>query len=115
MTFVTTLTLASGDRATLDSVVEDIRDTAQRKGAEMKGPHTAPPTTYRVPLYSGLDDDRDRQLGRWRYTVYERTIEIVGHDELARSIASWDFPIGVHVEVEVDQIHPIGQGDSSGT
>lgn len=110
MTFVTKLTLQSGDRATLDRVVDDIRSTAERKGAELKGPHSNPPNHCRVPQYkrtAGTDTD---EFSPWEYTVYSREIEIVGHDELARSIAGRDFPSPLHVEVEVEQISSVGSG-----
>ncbi|WP_435360952.1 30S ribosomal protein S10 [Haloarchaeobius sp. DFWS5] len=113
MSFVTRLTLQSGDRAVLESVVEDISETVSRKGAEMKGPHSSPPERLHVPLHSrpAADDDAEaepRTFGNWNYTVYSRQIEIVGHDELARSVAGRDFPQSIHVEVEVEQIRSMG-------
>jgi len=107
MSFVTRLTLESGDRAALDDVVGDIRDAVARKGAEMKGPHSNPPTELRVPLEKSVAGDGS--FGDWEYTVYRRTVELVGHDELARSIADWDFPASVHVEVEVENVRSQGQ------
>lgn len=103
MTFVTTLHLESGDQVVLDRVVDDIRETTERKGAEMKGPHTHPPEKLSVPLYKRTSGDTDDEFGRWSYTVYRREIELVGHEQLARQIAAWDFPSSVAVEVEVDR------------
>lgn len=107
MTFVTTLRLQSGDRDALDGVVEEIRSVAGRKGAQLKGPHSHPPQQVRVPQYKRVGGG-DR-FDDWSYTVYSREVEIVGHDELAGSIASWDFPEAVHVEVAV---RPVGPGSS---
>ncbi|MCT9095902.1 uS10/mL48 family ribosomal protein [Haloarchaeobius sp. HME9146] len=108
MSFVTRLTLQSGDRAVLDSVVDDIRATVSRKGAEMKGPHSAPPEHLRVPQHRTLSDDETAPFDHWNYTVYSREIEIVGHDEVARLVAGQDMPPSVHVEVEVEQIRSMG-------
>jgi ribosomal protein S10 len=109
MSFVTRLTLQSGDRAALDSVVEDIRERVSRKGAEMKGPHSAPPERLRVPQYKQPTDDTAAQFDAWDYTVYKREIEIVGHDELAHTIAAGSaFPDSVHVAAEVEQIRSQG-------
>ncbi|GAB3683285.1 uS10/mL48 family ribosomal protein [Salinarchaeum chitinilyticum] len=102
MTFVTTLELESGDRRALDSVVADIKETVERKGAEFKGPHTPPPEDLSVPLYGSLE--RGGQYESWSYTVYTRTVEIVGHDELASSIATREFPDQIHVEADVRSI-----------
>jgi len=102
MTFVTTLDLESGDRRALESVVADIKETAERKGAEFKGPHTPPPEDLAVPLYDDLENGG--QYETWTYTVYTRTVEIVGHDELASSIATGEFPDQVHVEADVRSI-----------
>ncbi len=107
MAFVTTLRLTSGDRDALDGVVQEIRSAAQRKGAETNGPHSHPPAKLSVPLYKRLSAT-DGEFDRWRYTVYRREIEIVGHDDLARRITDWDFPSSVRIEVEVD--HRAGMG-----
>jgi len=102
MPFVTKLTLESGDRHLLEDVVTTIKETAARKGVELKGPHPHPPDDLRVPQPKRLVDDGDR-FPPWQYTVYTRTIEIVGHDEFARSVTQRDFPDGVHVTAEIEQ------------
>jgi len=104
MTFVTTIRLQSGNRPALEQVVDEIRSTASRKGAELRGPHSAPPESLQVPQYKSTSGDESRQFHSWDYTVYTRQMEIVGHNELARKVAGFDFPEGVHVEVELEQI-----------
>ncbi|MCG1002381.1 MULTISPECIES: uS10/mL48 family ribosomal protein [Halobacterium] len=108
MTFVTKLSLKSGDRAALDGIVSDIKETCRRKGAKMKGPHSDTPAEQSVPLYSALDGRDSGKTGTWNYTVYRRRIELYGHDELARDIMEWDFPSSVHVEAELEQVKPLG-------
>jgi ribosomal protein S10 len=107
MPFVTKLTLQSGNRTLLEDVVSDIKDRASRKGVELKGPHPLPPEDYRVPQYKRLTGDGG-QFDPWSYTVYTRTIEIIGHDEFARSVAGKDFPTGIHVEADVEQRGQLG-------
>jgi len=106
MTFVTTLSLESGDRPALESVVEEIRAIVERKGAEFKGPHTPPPEELSVPMYDRLENGG--QYDRWTYPVYTRTVEIHGHDDLAGSIATREFPDQVHVEADVRSISQTG-------
>jgi len=106
MPFVTTLRLASGDRAVLESVVADIKAAASRKGAEFKGPHPEPPTELRVPQY--VDLEPGDTFEPWAYTVYSRVVEIVGHDAFARSIAERDFPDSVHVSASIEQVGSTG-------
>lgn len=108
MPFVTTLTLRSGDRAALDGVVDDIRQQAERKGIELKGPHTSPPDTYRVRQYRRPSNGEGR-FPDWEYTVYERRLRLSGHDDSVRRIAGWPFPRSVHVEVSVDQVRSAGR------
>ncbi|MCL7418965.1 MAG: uS10/mL48 family ribosomal protein, partial [Halalkalicoccus sp.] len=79
---------------------------AERKGAELKGPHPSPPSDYRVPQSKRLDDGETFEP--WSYTVYTRTIEIVGHDEVARGVMDRSLPAGVHLGVEVEQVRPLG-------
>ena len=105
MTFVTRLTLQSGDRAALEGIVEDIKSTAEKKGAALKGPHSRPPERLSVPQHRRLHADDDRTFSSWDYTVFTRELEIHGHDNLARNVASQNFPDSVHIEAEVKQIH----------
>jgi len=106
MPFVTTLSLQSGDRTALDAVVEDVRETARRKGVELKGPHTHPPMGRSVPLYWGVDSGRP--FDTWEYSVYERTLRIVGHEEIARELAGMERPDSVRTEVDVEQVRSVG-------
>jgi len=110
MPFVTTLTLTSGDRHRLDDVVAEIKDRAERKGVELKGPHPKPPQELRVPQSKTLGPEKNR-FDPWNYTVYTRTIEIIGYETFAREIASGEaFPPGIHVEAGVEQRTQIGSG-----
>jgi len=104
MTFVTRIRLQSGNRPALEQVVDEIRSTAERKGAELRGPHSAPPERLQVPQYKSTAGDRGQQFRSWDYTVYTRQMEIVGHNGVARQVTEFDFPDGVHVEVELEQI-----------
>lgn len=104
MTFVTRIQLQSGNRPALDRVVDEIRSTAERKGAELRGPHSAPPEHLRIPQYKSTSGEQARQFQSWDYTVYTRQLEIVGHNDLARQVATFDFPEGVHVEAELEQV-----------
>ncbi|WP_336034624.1 uS10/mL48 family ribosomal protein [Halobacterium yunchengense] len=108
MTFVTKLSLESGDRAALDGVVSDIKETCRRKGAELKGPHSDTPAEYAVPLYARLGGEQTARTGTWEYTVYRRRLELHGHDDLARSIMEREFPDSVRVEAELEQVKPLG-------
>jgi ribosomal protein S10 len=106
MTIRTRLYLESGDRDALQGIVEEIRSTVERKGAELKGPHTHPTSTLQVPQHKGLDvEDR---FPAWEYTVYRRELEIVGRDDLAREVAQRQFPASIHVEAEIDPVSPLG-------
>lgn len=103
MTFVTRLTLRSGDRAVLDATVKEIKTFVSRKGAELKGPHPRPPSTIYVGLSKRLRADDD-QFSRWKYTVYRREMEIRGYDTVAREATTRAYPSSVHVAVEVEQL-----------
>lgn len=109
MAFVTNMRLTSGDRATLDRVVGDIKSTAERKGVELKGPHSRPPTELSVPQYKACPPADGEAFDPWHYTVYAREIEIVGHETFARQVTERDFPDSVHIEVEVDRRSGLGR------
>jgi len=99
MSFVTRMTFQSGDRAALDSVVSDVRSTLERKGAQFNGPHSRPTETLTVPMHA--DVTSDRTFEDWSHTVFTRTIELVGHDTLARELTERPVPDRVHLSVEV--------------
>lgn len=108
MAFVTTLRFTSGDRRVLDNVVTNIKRSAKRKGVELTGPHQKPPEVVSVPMSKrlGIGDD---EFPPWTYTVYTRTVRIVGREEFARETAGRELPDGVHVEVDVDRITGAGR------
>ena len=104
MTTVTRIRLRSGDRDALETVVERITEVCRRKGAEFKGPHSDSPEQVRAPIYARLDGDPASRYPDWSYPVYQRRLELRGHEELARDLLEWDFPPSVKVEVTVEQI-----------
>ena len=110
MTFVTKLTFRSGDRPVLDALVADIETRAERKGADVRGPHSEPSRTFRVPLAKRLSRGQDDEFDPWTYTVYTRTLEIAGHDEVARQVTqNTQFPDSVHVEATVESVSAPGR------
>jgi len=106
MPFVTRLTLQSGDGDRLEAVVGDIKDRAERKGVELKGPHPEPPTRHSVPQYRGLPGDGT--FDPWSYTVYTRVVEIVDHNEFAREVAEREFPDSIHISADIEQFSQAG-------
>lgn len=102
MTVVTQIRLQSGDRETLEAVVEKIKSTCRRKGAEVKGPHTDSPSEYRVPLYRRLDGDDAATYPDWTHTVFQRRFQLRGYEDLVRDILEWEFPDSVRVEATVE-------------
>lgn len=103
MTFVTRLTLRSGDRVALEKTMEEIKHTVEKKGIQLKGPHTPPPVSYRAPQYRRMDDTK-LKFSPWEYTVYERWVDMVGYDDSIKRITGMEFPKCIHVEVEVTQM-----------
>lgn len=110
MTFVTKLTLESGDRVVLEETVAEIKSFVSGKGVQLKGPHPRPPVDYRVPLQKRLDDSA-AAFPDWEYSVYRRDLEIVGRDEVARAVATRSFPRSIRVTVEVERTGTTAPGD----
>jgi len=107
MPFVTRLTLESGDGDLLDSVVAEIKERAERKGVELKGPHPRPPSKHSVPQYKHVG--ADGTFGDWNYTVYTREIEIIDHNEFAREVAEQEFPDRIHITADIEQFSQTGE------
>ncbi|WP_336134791.1 uS10/mL48 family ribosomal protein [Natronomonas amylolytica] len=107
MPFVTTLTLQSGDRNVLERIVGNIKTRAERKGVELRGPHAESPHDASIPQSKRLSASGPR-FRSWNYTVYTRTMEVVGHDEFARNVAGQEFPPGIHLDVDVERVSAPG-------
>jgi ribosomal protein S10 len=107
MPFVTRLTLQSGDGELLDSVVTDIKERAERKGVELKGPHPKPPTRHSVPQYK--DTTASDSFENWDYTVYTRNIEIIDHNEFARDVAEQGYPDRIYITADIEQYSQTGE------
>lgn len=106
MTYLTKITLRSGDRVVLDETVGELKQFVTRKGAELAGPHPRPPTEVSVELPKRLTGDGDR-FPSWDYTVYTRDMEVKGYDSIARSMAERSYPSSVQVSIELDQVGSI--------
>lgn len=106
MPFVTRLTLQSGDGDLLDSIVSEIKERAERKGVELKGPHPKPPTRHSVPQYKRVGDDE--AFSSWDYTVYTRVIEIIDHNEFARDVAGQSYPERIYITADIEQYNQTG-------
>jgi ribosomal protein S10 len=107
MPFVTRLTLQSGDGELLDSIVTDIKKRAERKGVELKGPHPEPPSRHAVPQYKDLS--AQDAFENWEYTVYTRNIEIIDHNEFARSVAGREYSDRIYLTADVEQYSQTGE------
>jgi len=101
MPFVTRLTLQSGDGDLLDSVVAEIKERAERKGVELKGPHPKPPSKHSVPQYKRVGSEET--FSDWEYTVYTREVEIIDHNEFARNVTEQGFPDRIHITADIEQ------------
>jgi ribosomal protein S10 len=103
MPFVTRLTLQSGDRDSLERVASKIKRLANTKGVEMRGPNPEPLEERRVPLQKRLDATGEA-YDPWQYTIYVRTIVIVGYDAFAREVAGESYPPDIHLEADIEQV-----------
>ena len=106
MPFVTRLTMKSGDGDLLESVASELKERAERKGVELKGPHADPPQRYSVAQYKGHPDQGE--FDSWEYTVYQRTIEIVEHHEFAREVTERSYPDRIHLSADIEQYSQVG-------
>ena len=108
MPFVTSLTLESGDGDLLESIVDDIKERAERKGVKLKGPHPMPPSRLSVPQYKTVG--AEERFASWQYTVYTRVIEIVDHNEFAREVTEQSYPDRIHITADIERFNQVGDG-----
>ena len=106
MPFVTQLTLQSGDRELVESIVDDIKERAERKGIKLKGPKMKSTDRICVPQYK--DSGADESFDPWQYTVYTRVVEIFGHNEFAREVTEQSYPDRIHITADIEQFSRVG-------
>lgn len=104
MPYRATLLLTSGDRSALDRTVDRLRRVADRKGANVSGPHTRPTRELDIPLYKSPRGDET--FDTWRYTVYTRKLEVVGHESVTRAIAAETAHAVVDITLTVTSAEP---------
>lgn len=101
----THIEMESGNRKELDASIGRIRSLIERKGAKLRGPHTRPTKEIDVPLYK--THLGDRRFEHWRYHVYSRTLEVIGHEGVTREIASLELPSSINISIMVEDAEPV--------
>ncbi|MFP4591481.1 MAG: 30S ribosomal protein S10 [Halobacteriales archaeon] len=99
--------LESGDRGALEATVARLRELADRKGADVTGPHARPTRRVDVPMY--LRHDATAPFRTWRYRVYTRHLEVVGHESVTRAIANVDVDPAVGVSLRIEPADAVRQ------
>lgn len=92
--------MQSGDRIALDASIDRLRSLIEQKGGSLTGPHTRPAKSMAVPLYK--THLGDRRFGHWSYQIYSRHLEVIGHEGIAREVASFNLPSSISIAITIE-------------
>lgn len=93
--------LKSYDHRVLDSVCEQLLDTALRTGAKILGPIPLPTKTERITVLTSPHTDKDAREA-FEIKTYKRMIDIVEPTQKTiDSLMHLEIPAGVDIEVKM--------------
>lgn len=93
--------LRSTDAEKVDSVAEDVIETAEKYNAEVAGPVPLPTDTLTIPTMRTPDGEGAATWERWEMRVHKRIIDVSESERALRQIMRVHVPEGVNIEVEI--------------
>ncbi|MDY6773823.1 MAG: 30S ribosomal protein S10 [Candidatus Nanohaloarchaea archaeon] len=93
--------LSSTDAEKVDSVAEDVMETAKDYNAKVSGPVPLPTDVMEVPVMKTPDGEGKETWERWEMRVHKRLIDVSESERALRQIMRVHVPEGVSIEVEI--------------
>lgn len=93
--------LSSNDAEKVDSVAEDVMDTARDYNAKVSGPVPLPTDVMKVPVMKTPDGEGKETWERWEMRIHKRLIDVSDSERALRQIMRVHVPEGVSIEVEI--------------
>ncbi len=93
--------LRSTNSEKVDSVAQDVIETAEKYNAEVAGPIPLPTETLTIPTMRAPDGEGAATWERWEMRVHKRIIDVSESERALRQIMRVHVPEGVNIEVEI--------------
>lgn len=93
--------LSGKDHDKLEDVCGQVKDIAQKTGADMSGPIPLPTRRLRIPVRKSPSGDGTATWERWEMRIHKRLIDIEANERTMRQIMRVRVPDGVNIEIEL--------------
>ena len=101
---VASIKLVSPDYKKLENVCSEIKEIAQRTGANVRGPIPLPTRKLVVPTMKSPCGDGSETYEHWQMRIHKRLINIEADERTLRQIMRVQVPDQVHIEIELKTV-----------
>ncbi|MGC8566657.1 MAG: 30S ribosomal protein S10 [Caldisphaera sp.] len=100
MAFKVRIWLWSTNIKSLESVVNQIREIAQKTGVPIKGPIPLPTKRLEVPLLRLPHGEGSKHWEHWEMRIHKRLIDIEADERVLRRLMRIQVPHDVYIEIK---------------
>ncbi|MCG2881721.1 MAG: 30S ribosomal protein S10 [Acidilobus sp.] len=92
--------LWSTNPRSLEQVVQQIKDIAQKTGAPMRGPVPLPTKRLVVPIFRLPHGEGSKHWEHWEMRIHKRLIDIEADERVLRRLMRIQVPPDVYIEIK---------------
>ncbi|MCE4613142.1 MAG: 30S ribosomal protein S10 [Desulfurococcales archaeon] len=100
MVFRIRIWLWSTNVKSLESVVNQIREIAQKTGVRMKGPVPLPTKRLEVPIFRLPHGEGSKYWEHWELRIHKRLIDLDADERVLRRLMRIQVPHDVYIEIK---------------
>jgi small subunit ribosomal protein S10 len=100
MVFKIRIWLWSTNVKSLESVVAQIKDIAEKTGVKMRGPVPLPTKRLEVPVFKLPHGEGSKYWEHWELRIHKRLIDIEADERVLRRLVRIQVPHDVYIEIK---------------
>jgi small subunit ribosomal protein S10 len=100
MVFKIRIWLWSTNVKSLESVVAQIKDIAEKTGVKMRGPVPLPTKRLEVPVFKLPHGEGSKHWEHWELRIHKRLIDLEADERVLRRLVRIQVPHDVYIEIK---------------
>lgn len=100
MVFKIRIWLWSTNVKSLESVVAQIKDIAEKTGTRMRGPVPLPTKRFEIPVFKLPHGEGSKYWEHWELRVHKRMIDLEADERVLRRLMRIQVPHDVYIEIK---------------
>lgn len=100
MVFKIRIWLWSTNVKSLESVVSQIKDIAEKTGVRMRGPVPLPTKRFEIPMFRLPHGEGSKLWEHWELRVHKRLIDLEADERVLRRLMRIQVPPDVYIEIK---------------